>query len=156
MVRGVARGMACLSHILAIAPCATATMGSLGSAMACAHLLRLPLVQSRHAVGVAATQAAGLKAMFGCWPSPCMRDLAARRQACAPCSLVEKGFLSRPDILECEQGFVRVHGGDFHLERALATPRASASVEPIGIAGGAASNAHCYSKRICGSSMAAR
>jgi 2-methylcitrate dehydratase PrpD len=102
---------------------ATATIGCLGAAMACAHLLKLPVVQACHAVGVAATQAAGLKAMFGSMAKPLHAGLASQAGLRAAL-LAEKGFVSRPDILECEQGFARVHGGDFHLERALARPRA--------------------------------
>jgi 2-methylcitrate dehydratase PrpD len=100
---------------------ATATIGCLGAAMACAHLLELPAVQACHAVGVAATQAAGLKAMFGSMAKPLHAGLASQAGLRAAL-LAEKGFVARADILECEQGYAGVHGADFHLERALAMP----------------------------------
>jgi 2-methylcitrate dehydratase PrpD len=101
---------------------ATATIGCLGACVACAHLLKLPAERACHAVGVAATQAAGLKAMFGSMAKPLHAGLASQSGLRAAL-WAEKGFVSRADILECDQGFVRVHGADFHLERALAPPR---------------------------------
>ncbi|HTK00012.1 MAG TPA: MmgE/PrpD family protein [Bordetella sp.] len=101
---------------------ATATIGCLGAGVACSHLLKLPVAPACHAVGVAATQAAGLKAMFGSMAKPLHAGLASQAGLRAAL-LAEKGFISRADILECVQGFVRVHGADFHLERALAVPR---------------------------------
>ncbi|MBV7484202.1 MmgE/PrpD family protein [Bordetella sp. BOR01] len=100
---------------------ATATIGCLGAAMASAHLLELPTLQACHAVGIAATQAAGLKAMFGSMAKPLHAGLAAQAGLRAA-SLAKKGFVSRPDILECKQGFAKVHGADFHLERAVSAP----------------------------------
>lgn len=100
---------------------ATATIGSLGAAVACAHLLRLSPVQACHAVGVAATQAAGLKAMFGTMAKPLHAGLASQAGLRAAL-LAQKGFISRTDVLECAQGFARVHGTDFRVDDALARP----------------------------------
>ncbi len=36
--------------------------------------------------------------------------------------LAKRGFVARPDVLECEQGFARTHSADFNPERALAPP----------------------------------
>ena len=36
--------------------------------------------------------------------------------------LAARGFSSRPDLVECEQGFALTHGPDFHPEKALADP----------------------------------
>src|SRR5450432_2815755 len=49
---------------------ATATVGSFGSAAACAHLLRLDAEKFATALGIAGTQAAGLKSMFGTMCKP--------------------------------------------------------------------------------------
>lgn len=100
---------------------ATATLGCLGAAVACAHVLALRTDQACHAVSLAATQAAGLKAMFGSMAKPLHAGLAAQAGLRAAL-LAEKGCVGRPDILECEQGFARVHGGDFHAAHALAPP----------------------------------
>jgi 2-methylcitrate dehydratase PrpD len=100
---------------------ATATIGSLGAAVACAHLMRLSPEQAAHAVGLAATQAAGLKAMFGSMAKPLHAGLASRA-GLQSVLLARKGLTSRTDILECAQGFAQVHGADFHLTDALAEP----------------------------------
>lgn len=100
---------------------ATATIGSLGTAVAGAHLLGLSALPACHAVGIAATQAAGLKAMFGSMAKPLHAGLAAQAGLRAAL-LADKGFISRPDILECRQGFAQAHGADFHAERALSVP----------------------------------
>ncbi|ANN67066.1 MmgE/PrpD family protein [Bordetella bronchialis] len=100
---------------------ATATIGGLGAAVACSHLLGLDAERTCHAVGVAATQAAGLKAMFGSMAKPLHAGLAAQAGLRAAL-LAAQGFVSRPDILECSQGYAAVHGADFDAARALATP----------------------------------
>ncbi|HEY0296114.1 MAG TPA: MmgE/PrpD family protein [Bordetella sp.] len=101
---------------------ATATIGCLAAAMACARLLALPVEQACHAVGVAATQAAGLKVMFGSMAKPLHAGLASQSGLRAVL-LAGKGFTSRMDALECPQGFVQVHGADFHADQALSAPR---------------------------------
>lgn len=100
---------------------ATATIGSLGAAMACAHLLKLSAFQASHALGVAATQAAGLKSMFGTMAKPLHAGMAAQTGVRAAL-LASKGFVSRLDALECTQGFAGAHGCDFHPQKALAEP----------------------------------
>lgn len=96
---------------------ATATIGSLGAAMACSHMLGLSVHQASHAIGVAATQAAGLKAMFGSMAKPLHAGLAAQA-GMRSALLAEKGFTARPDALECAAGFGQSHGSDFHADRA--------------------------------------
>src|SRR4029079_6746828 len=41
---------------------------------------------------------------------------------CVAALLAARGFSSRPDLVECEQGFALTHGPDFHPEKALAEP----------------------------------
>lgn len=100
---------------------ATATIGSLGAAVACAHLLKLSVIEASHAVGVAATQAAGLKSMFGTMAKPLHAGMAAQA-GLRSALLAQKGFVSRADVLECAQGFAQVHGADFQVNEALAEP----------------------------------
>lgn len=99
----------------------TATIGSLGAAMACARLLALPVEATCHAIGLAATQAAGLKAMFGSMAKPLHAGLASQA-GLRSALLASKGFVARTDVLECPQGYGQVHGSDFHWQDALATP----------------------------------
>jgi len=58
---------------------ATATVGTIGAAVACAKLLGADVPTMRHAIGIAVTQAAGLKSMFGTACNPLHAGMAARR-----------------------------------------------------------------------------
>jgi 2-methylcitrate dehydratase PrpD len=100
---------------------ATATVGSFGAAAACAHLLGLDADQSATALGIAGTQAAGLKSMFGTMCKPLHAGKAAYHGLLAA-KLAARGFTSRADVLECGQGFARTHSPDFNPERAFADP----------------------------------
>jgi 2-methylcitrate dehydratase PrpD len=97
---------------------ATATLGSFGAAAACAHLIGLNAETTAMALGIAGTQAAGLKSMFGTMCKPLHAGLAARNGLMAA-KLAARGFSSRPDVLECAQGFAATHGPDFHPQAAL-------------------------------------
>lgn len=101
---------------------ATATLGALGAAAACARLLGLDAATTAHAVGIAATQAAGLKSMFGTDCKPLHAGHAARNGLLAA-GLAARGFGSRLDSLECAQGFIATHSPDSHSDAARATPR---------------------------------
>jgi 2-methylcitrate dehydratase PrpD len=98
---------------------ATATVGSFGAAAACAHLLGLDAEQAATALGIAGTQAAGLKSMFGTMCKPLHAGKAAYNGLMAA-KLAARGFTSRADVLECAQGFARTHSPDFNPERAFA------------------------------------
>ncbi len=100
---------------------ATATVGSLGSAAACAHLLRLDPQKAAWAYGLAATQASGLKAMFGTMAKPLHAGLAARNGLVAA-KLAARGFDSSETVLENRQGFANAQSSDFNPEAALAEP----------------------------------
>jgi 2-methylcitrate dehydratase PrpD len=101
---------------------ATATVGSFGAAAACAHLLGLDKQQTAFALGIAGTQAAGLKAMFGTMCKPLHAGKAAQNGLLAA-SLAARRFDSRQDVLECEQGFAATQSQDFNPEAALAEPQ---------------------------------
>jgi 2-methylcitrate dehydratase PrpD len=101
---------------------ATATVGSFGSAAACAHLLRLDQKQTAMAFGIAGTQAAGLKSMFGTMCKPLHAGKAAQNGLMAAL-LASRGFDSRIDVLECAQGFAATQSEDFDAEAALAEPK---------------------------------
>ena len=99
----------------------TATLGSFGAAAACARLLGLDGDQTATALGIAGTQAAGLKSQFGTMCKPFHAGKAAQNGLIAA-RLAARGFSSRADLLECDQGFAATHGPDFSPEAALATP----------------------------------
>jgi 2-methylcitrate dehydratase PrpD len=75
------------------------------------------------ALGIAGTQAAGLKSQFGTMCKPFHAGKAAQNGLLAA-RLAARGFSSRADIIECVQGFALTHGPDFSPEAALATPKA--------------------------------
>jgi len=100
---------------------ATGTVGAFGAAAGCAHLLGLDEEQTLHALGIAATQAAGLKSMFGTMCKPLHAGKAAQNGLLAA-KLAARGFTARPDSLECIQGFASTHSPDFHPDAALADP----------------------------------
>jgi 2-methylcitrate dehydratase PrpD len=100
---------------------ATGTLGSFGAAAACAHLLQLDAGQFATALGIAGTQAAGLKSMFGTMCKPLHAGKAAYHGLLAA-RLARRGFTSRPDVVECPQGFARTHSPDFHPAAALGEP----------------------------------
>ncbi len=100
---------------------ATATVGALGAAVGCAHLLGLGSGQMAHAVGMAVTQTAGLKSMFGTDCKPLHAGNAARTGLLSAL-LAARGFTSRPDSLECAQGFAATHADSLNAEAALAEP----------------------------------
>lgn len=86
----------------------TGTIGTFGAAAACAHLLGLDREGWLHALGLAGTQAAGLKSGFGTMAKP----LHAGRAASAgllSALLARGGFTAQPAIFEAAQGFLATH-----------------------------------------------
>jgi len=99
----------------------TGTVGAFGAAAACAHLLGLDAEATARGLGIAGTQAAGLKSQFGTMCKPFHAGKAAQSGLLAA-RLAARGFSSRTDLVECMQGFAATHGPDFHPEAALAEP----------------------------------
>ncbi|HBK05414.1 MAG TPA: MmgE/PrpD family protein [Acetobacteraceae bacterium] len=99
----------------------TATIGSFGSAASCAHLMGLDAEKFVTALGIAGTQAAGLKSMFGTMCKPLHAGKASYHGLMAA-KLAARGFTSRTDVIECAQGFARTHSPDFNPDRAFDTP----------------------------------
>ncbi|MEA1676040.1 MmgE/PrpD family protein [Nitrospirillum sp. BR 11163] len=82
----------------------TGTLGALGAAAACAHLLGLGEEATARAYGLAASQAAGLKAQFGTMTKPIHAGRAAEAGLCAAL-WAGAGISSCTDILEAPQGY---------------------------------------------------
>jgi 2-methylcitrate dehydratase PrpD len=99
----------------------TATVGTMGAAAAASNMLRLDPATTAHAIGIAATQAAGLKSVFGtmCKPLHPGRAAAIGLQAAR---LAQRGFTSNPAILDVEQGFVATQSESPNPKAALAEP----------------------------------
>jgi 2-methylcitrate dehydratase PrpD len=83
----------------------TATIGSFGAAAACGLLLGLDAQQMAMALGLAGTQAAGLKSMFGTMAKPLHAGKAASNGVLAA-RLAKRGFTANPGVLEVPQGFI--------------------------------------------------
>lgn len=97
---------------------ATATVGSVGSAAACARLLGLAPDATATAYGISTTLASGLKSMFGTMCKPLHAGRAAQNGLSAA-RLASRGFTSRPDALECAQGLAATQSVDFHPDEAM-------------------------------------
>lgn len=85
----------------------TGTMGHFGAAAAACKLLNLNSSQITNALGIAGTQASGLKKVFGTMCKPLHAGKAAM-DGLLSALLAEKGFTSSKDILEGKDGFFTV------------------------------------------------
>lgn len=92
----------------------TGTIGAIGAAAACSTLLALDAGAVRHALGLAATQAAGLKCMFGTMAKPLHAGKAAMNGLMAA-QLAARGFTAHPSAIECAQGFARTQAPQLNL-----------------------------------------
>ncbi|MCF8053024.1 MAG: MmgE/PrpD family protein [Desulfobacterales bacterium] len=90
---------------------ATSTFGHLASAAACANLLKLDEKQTVHALGIAGTQACGLKIVFGTMCKSLHAGRAAQHGLEAAL-LAQDGFTSAEDILEGPAGFFQLFQGE--------------------------------------------
>lgn len=100
---------------------ATGTIGSFGAAAAAAHLLGLDAERTAVALGIAGTQAAGLKSMFGTMCKPLHAGRAAANGVLAA-RLAARGFTADPDVVAVDQGFAASLASGADEERALAAP----------------------------------
>jgi len=88
----------------------TGTIGTFGAAAACAHLLHLDEAGWLHAMGLAGTQAAGLKSGFGTMAKPLHAGRAASNGLLAALAAAG-GYTSNTAIIETDQGFFSTHHG---------------------------------------------
>jgi 2-methylcitrate dehydratase PrpD len=96
----------------------TGTVGTFGAAVGCAKLLGLDRDRAITTLGLAATQAAGLKVTFGTMAKHLNAGKAAANGVLAA-ELAAAGFTAPPDALEGSQGFVETHSAtdDFDPDR---------------------------------------
>ncbi|HEX2172837.1 MAG TPA: MmgE/PrpD family protein [Dehalococcoidia bacterium] len=101
---------------------ATATLGVLGAAAAAGKLLELSDDQMVMALGIAASEASGLRQNFGTMTKPFHAGNAARGGVLAAL-LARNGFTADAAILEAKIGFGQIFsaGGQFDIERTVAS-----------------------------------
>jgi 2-methylcitrate dehydratase PrpD len=99
---------------------ATGTLGTFGAAAACARLLGLGEEGWSYALGIAGTQAAGLKGVFGTMCKPLHAGKAAANGLLSA-ALAARGFTSNPEIVEAHQGFAATHAESLTGLEALET-----------------------------------
>jgi 2-methylcitrate dehydratase PrpD len=90
----------------------TGTCGSFGSAAACAKLRGLSTKQTAYALGVAASEASGIRDNFGSMTKPFHAGHAAENGIVAA-DLAALGWTAADDILEAPLGFFQAAGGGF-------------------------------------------
>mmetsp|Transcript_13557 Transcript_13557/g.21653 ORF Transcript_13557/g.21653 Transcript_13557/m.21653 type:complete len:389 (-) Transcript_13557:2090-3256(-) len=88
----------------------TATAGAFGATVAAGRLMRLSAAQMRHALGLCATMASGLKAQFGTMAKPLNAGLAARTGVEAA-TWARAGMTAAEDGLAGPLGFGPTHHG---------------------------------------------
>lgn len=91
---------------------ATGTIGSFGSAAACAKLRGLNAVETAYAFGVAAAEAGGVRENFGTMTKPFQAGHAAENGTVAA-ELASLGWTAATDILEGPVGYFHAAGGVF-------------------------------------------
>jgi 2-methylcitrate dehydratase PrpD len=99
----------------------TATIGTFGAAAAAGRLLGLDSASMALALGIAGTQAAGLKSAFGTHCKPLHAGHAAEAGLIAA-RLAARGFTANADILGDAQGFAKTQSSGFDRAAAEADP----------------------------------
>src|SRR5688572_10105638 len=90
----------------------TATMGTLAAAAAASRLLAFDVERTRRALGIAASQAAGLRENFGTMTKPFHPGRSAESGIVAA-ELAALGWTSTPIVLEAGRGLFRAAGGGY-------------------------------------------
>lgn len=93
----------------------TATFGTFAAAASAATLRGLDAERFGAALGIAGTQAAGLKAMFGTMTKPFHAGRAASSGVLAA-ALAAQGFTAADDVLGAAQGFAATQSDAFDVE----------------------------------------
>jgi 2-methylcitrate dehydratase PrpD len=97
----------------------TGTAGVFGAAAAIGRLLGLPLQQMIWAIGLAATQAAGLREMFGSMAKSFHPGRSAQN-GYAAALLAQAGFTAGEYGIEAPRGFAAVQAGAYDLSKVTA------------------------------------
>jgi 2-methylcitrate dehydratase PrpD len=97
----------------------TGTLGTVGAAAACANFLGLTPEQTVYAIGIGATQAAGMQQNRGTSCKSFHAGKAAQSGLLAA-YLARHDFSASPEILEGKKGFIRIYSQTQDLDRLVA------------------------------------
>lgn len=97
---------------------ATTTLGGIGAAVACCHLLRLSEAQTVNAIGLAVAQASGTRGNFGTMAKSFQAGHCGASAARAAL-LAELGVDGALDALDGAEGFATLYGNGEDLAQAL-------------------------------------
>ncbi|NKC30081.1 MmgE/PrpD family protein [Roseomonas sp. BU-1] len=113
---------------------ATATIGALGAAAACARLLRLDAARTAHALSLAASMASGSRMQLGTMAKSVHAGLAAKAGVLAA-SLAESGVEAAAEALEGRWRFAEMFAGQAPPEGAMDPPgdNARLAIEGVGL-----------------------
>ena len=97
---------------------ATATLGTIGATAACCKILKLDVAQTQMALGIASSEASGVRQNFGTMTKPFHAGLAARNGVMAAL-LAQKGFTGDGSAIEGPLGFSKAFtaGGEYDLAK---------------------------------------
>jgi 2-methylcitrate dehydratase PrpD len=98
----------------------TATMGTIGAAAACGHLLGLDAERITHAIGLALAQTGGTRENFGT-DAKAFQAGQANAAAIRAVLLAEQGFTASPHALDGGAGFTKLYSRGENIAPALAT-----------------------------------
>ena len=107
---------------------ATGTFGTFGAAAGAAKLMGLDAEKTAAALGIAASQASGLKLNFGTMTKPLHAGKAAANGLIAA-RLAARGFTARDDAIEAPQGFAATQAPGFTAQAVRPDPKAPFCVE---------------------------
>jgi len=102
----------------------TATVGTIGAAAGAARMLGLDVEQTRRALGIAASQAAGLRENFGTMTKPFHPGRSCESGIVAA-EFARLGWTATPIVLEAGRGFFKAAGGGYEpvaIEAKLGNP----------------------------------
>jgi 2-methylcitrate dehydratase PrpD len=97
----------------------TPTIGTFAAACSAARLLKLDIDETRHAIGLAATQASGTRQMHGTMSKPFQVGKASMNGVLSAL-LSREGVSTSPIALEAPLGFAKLMAQEFDLEIAVA------------------------------------
>jgi 2-methylcitrate dehydratase PrpD len=93
----------------------TATIGAIGAAAGAAKLLGLDAEQTQRALGIGASQSAGLRENFGTMTKPFHSGRSAESGVVAA-EFAKLGWTSTPIVLEAGRGFFQAAGGGYDAQ----------------------------------------